>query len=62
MKKMASKIPNNFIYIDKHLGHDFSLKEDCLIGFMDSFFGSDSTLELEEISQSSLCQDLPVIK
>jgi pimeloyl-ACP methyl ester carboxylesterase len=61
MKKMSRLIPNNFLYIDQHMGHGFNLKIDCLIQFMDNFFDGSSMEVIESLSTTSQCIDKPVI-
>jgi pimeloyl-ACP methyl ester carboxylesterase len=59
MVKMSKYIPDNYLYIDQHIGHDFTRKVDCLTSFIDSFFDDASKNELNEISISSDCSTEP---
>jgi pimeloyl-ACP methyl ester carboxylesterase len=61
MLKMANKIPNSYIYIDQHIGHDYSTKIDCLGAFIDGFFEGVSQVELDIISKSTVCVNKPTI-
>ena len=61
MTKMAKRIPNNFLYIDQHIGHGFNFKIDCLIQFMDNFIEGTSKEILNSISNSSACITEPII-
>jgi hypothetical protein len=59
MVKMSKYIPDNYLYIDQHIGHDFTRKVDCLTSFIDSFFDDASKKKLNEISISSDCSTEP---
>jgi pimeloyl-ACP methyl ester carboxylesterase len=61
MKKMAKRLPNNFLYIDEHIGHGFNFKTNCLIQFMDQFIEGTSKEVLNSISKSAECVDEPII-
>lgn len=61
MIKMSNLIPNNFLYIDQHVGHGVGPKLDCFIKFMDSFFDDSPINNLKIIASSSKCQLPPVV-
>lgn len=61
MQKMASNIPNNYFYIDQHIGHDFSRKTQCMIDFMKVFFTDQNQANLEDVAKSSNCTKEPLL-
>lgn len=62
MIKMAKIIPDNYLYIDQHIGHGYASKIDCFINFMDNFFSDNPKESLENIATSKTCTDEPKIK
>jgi pimeloyl-ACP methyl ester carboxylesterase len=59
MEKMAMVIPNVFLYIDPHLGHQFTQKRDCYENLILSFLSDQPTSSLTDITQSAACTTTP---
>ena len=62
MRRMSLFIPNNYLYIDEHIGHGID-KPKCLVEMMDKFFSSgiDESV-LDNIKSQSFCADEPKLK
>lgn len=59
MRKMSKVIPNNYLYIDQHIGHGID-KPECFMDMVNGFFdsGTEATV-LDQIKSSSSCVNEP---
>jgi pimeloyl-ACP methyl ester carboxylesterase len=62
MRKMSKVIPNNYLYIDKHIAHGID-KPECFIEMMSAFFQNGVKSEsLDAVKMKSICVDEPEIE
>lgn len=62
MRKMSEFIPNNYLYIDQHIGHGLD-KPACFMDMMKTFFDSGTNAKsLDIVKQSQVCVDAPKIE
>lgn len=60
MRKMSARIPNNFTYLDPHLGHGIQQKPACLRNIMEAFFSDANNQTMTAITQTPDCTAEPV--
>ncbi|MEK6704360.1 MAG: alpha/beta fold hydrolase [Bdellovibrionota bacterium] len=61
MIKMAQRIPDNFFYLDPHLGHSTSGKGVCFAKMVEAFFNGKTDVQLREIAYSDACKRPPTV-
>lgn len=59
MQRMATKVPNNFLYIDAHTGHVTVEKLDCFNTLITEFLAGQSNSNLQKVTVGPLCRVPP---
>ena len=59
MSQIAKLIPDNFLYVDPHLGHMITQKEECFLSLFEGFLAGDSSQGLKVKTLQSACQQPP---
>lgn len=60
--RMAQEIDGSFLYIDNFLGHGLGGKIDCLLQLTSKFFIGASREELDLLTYSPICQQVPSVE